>query len=467
MVLSNRGPFSFSRDKNGELVSKRSGGGLASTLGPVLQKIKTTWITAAVTDTDREAVQGASQETVGHASDIQAVTNSFGQTVLKTLILDPARYSMAYDVVSNTVLWFCLHNLFDPVHQPHLDCHFTKAWEAYREINRQFAASAANEAAEDAHVLVQDYHLFLVGSFLAELRPDLSITHFTHTPFCSPQDLGYLPDPISKELLSAMFSYKACGFHAKRWEEAYKSCCRELLEKDPNQTFVAPLGPDINYLNQTVASSECTDAYSRINKLAGGNRLILRVDRIEPSKNILRGFLAFEEMMKTRADLREKVVFLAMLYSSRQQLAQYISYKAEIETLVKRINDTWSTKNWSPIILNIQDNHVHSVAALRAYDVLLVNPIKDGLNLIAKEGPIVNSNNGVVVLSNQTGAFEELKDHVIEVNPFDITQTAQALANGLDTGITERKQTAQALKSLISQRAANGWFNDLLKVCSL
>src|SRR5450756_2428904 len=145
---------------------------------------------------------------------------------------------------------------------------------------------------------------------------------------------------------------------------------------------------------------------------------------MELSKNLLRGFWAFEELLEQQPLWRERVVFVARAYPSRQGLAEYLAYQNEVESTVARINEQWATPGWDPIILFVEDDYQRSLAALTRYDVLLVNPVRDGLNLVAKEGPLINTHDGVLALSREAGAFEELKSAALDVNPFEVSGTA-------------------------------------------
>jgi len=191
--------------------------------------------------------------------------------------------------------------------------------------------------------------------------------------------------------------------------------------------------------------------------------VIVRVDRMELSKNLLRGFWAFEELLELQPRWRERVVFVAMAYPSRQGLAEYLAYQNEVESTVTRINEQWATPGWDPIVLFVEDDYPRSLAALTRYDVLLVNPIRDGLNLVAKEGPLVNTHNGVVVLSREAGAFDELWPGVLEVNPFDVAGTVEVLNTALDMEAAERAAMAKTLRELVLSRKPAAWLHDLLE----
>ena len=315
---------------------------------------------------------------------------------------EPEVYNLAYNVVSNAMLWFCHHHLFDAARRPRPDRRWLEAWEAYRELNQLFAERVAKVAPEGGRVLVQDYHLALMGSDLARLRPDLRTTHFTHTPFADPSVLRMLPTAVGVELLDSLAGFGSCGFHTRRWASAYLGC--QAMVSGPSgpggrdrPTFVSPLSTDPDLLEDSASRPEVGRALARIEERIGGSdrQVIVRVDRMELSKNLLRGFWAFDELLELQPHRRERVVFVALAYPTRQGLPEYLAYQNEVESTVERINRRWGRPGWTPIVLEVEDDYPRSLAALGRYDVLLVNPVRDGLNLVAKEGPLVNTRNGV------------------------------------------------------------------------
>lgn len=223
---------------------------------------------------------------------------------------------------------------------------------------------------------------------------------------------------------------------------------------------MSPAAADLHDLRQVAASEACQRELTRLDLEVGDRQLIVRVDRIELSKNVLRGFWAFDELLEGRSDLRGKVVFAAMVYPSRLGLAEYQAYGQEVQALAARLNAKWATAAWTPIMLDPEDNYPRSVAALRRSDVLLVNPVRDGLNLVAKEGPLVNERDGALVLSRQAGAWDELHEHAIGVNPFDISGTAAALGRALDLEPAERAERAVGLRKAGVASSPLDWFDD-------
>jgi trehalose 6-phosphate synthase len=447
VVVSNRGPLSFALDGAGGLVTRRAGGGLVATLGPGLVGTGARWVAGALGEADRLAAAKGSVEAEGFHVELLAI--------------EDAAYRAYYDVIANGTLWFLHHGLWDIPRRPRFDRHWWQAWARFREVNQAFAARVAECAPPDALVLVQDYHLALVGPALGALRPDVATVHFSHTPFASPDGLRVLPAEVAEELLRGMAGHGACGFHSERWASAYAGCCEEMLGFTPD-TFVAPAAADADDIRAVAASAACAAAHDELDGLVGDRRFIVRVDRIELSKNIVRGFLAFEELLETKPEWRGKVVFGAFVYPSREGLAEYQAYRQEVEAVIERINLTWGTADWTPILYDPKDDFARSVAALRRADVLLVNPVRDGLNLVAKEGPIVNERNGVLALSRESGVWDELGEAALGLHPFDITGTAAVLDTALAMGSEERARRAADLRKLATARTPVDWFADLV-----
>lgn len=444
VLVSNRGPLAF-RIEGDELVPTDSGGGLAGALLPLVAGTGATWVAGALSAGDRRAAEEGRMRLDG--------------LNLVTVDMDPQAYRMAYDVVANATLWFCHHHLFDLPRRPRLDRFWMEAWEAYRQFNHTFADVVAKVAPEGASVLVQDYHLALAGTRLAELRPDLRTAHFSHTPFADPGFLRVLPSAVVAELLAGMAAFDVCGFHTPRWERSYLDCQEQLGTAGPWPTLTVPLAPDPARLAEVAATPGSAAARKALAQQVGDRRLLVRVDRVELSKNLLRGFWAFEELLITRPQWRERVVFLAFAYPSRQGLAEYLAYLAEVEATVARINETWGTPDWTPIVLDLEDNRAASMAALAMYDVLVVNPVRDGLNLVAKEGPIVNQNDGVVALSTEAGAFTELEGAALTIDPFDVSGTAEVLARALDLPAAERRERAAELRRRVLAAPPQHWLS--------
>jgi len=448
IVVSNRGPVSFRRADDGSLMSRRGAGGLVSGIGPLVAGSGATWIAAALSDADRDAAAEGTVEAEGFRA--------------RLLAIDADVLRLAYDVVGNANLWFAHHGLWDLARRPRFDEHTRAAWAAFRTYQHEFATAVAAEAGLGATVLVQDYHLALLGEQLAELRPDLATVHFSHTPFAAPDWLEVLPRQWVDDLLRGMAGHHACGFHSSRWEADFLACC-ERFGVEPPHTFVAPLGPDPDDIGAVAGSAACDAALAELDAEVGDRQLIVRVDRIELSKNLLRGFWAYDALLHRHPEMVGKVVFGAFVYPSREGLPEYLAYRQEVETLVERINGRWAQPGWTPILLDTGDDFPRSVAALRRSDVLLVNPIRDGLNLVAKEGALVNEREGVLALSTGAGAWDELGPHSLRVHAYDVEDTAEVLHTGLTMPAAERSAQATARRVVVAARTPTDWLSDQMR----
>ncbi|MFN0027296.1 MAG: trehalose-6-phosphate synthase [Acidimicrobiales bacterium] len=450
VIVSNRGPVAYGRDENGQLQAKRGGGGgLVSGLAPLVSGTPTLWLAAALSEDDRAGA--------AHSPGPQQV-DGFRVALVD---IDPGTLRQAYDVIGNAVLWFVHHGLFELARRPRYDLAFRQAWDAYREYNRIFAEAVVRWAPPDADVLVQDYHLSLLAPMVRAARADLRLVHFSHTPFAGPERLSILPDPYRRELLEGLAANDACGFHTDRWRRRFVGSCEEFNVPTPN-TFVAALAPDGADLARVAAGEAAQRWCAHFEDRFAGRSLIVRVDRIELSKNILRGFWAYEELLERWPQWQGRVCFVASVYPSREGLAEYLAYREEITFLAERINQRFGTEDWQPIVLESSDDFARSVALLSCYDVLLVNPVSDGMNLVAREGPQVNTRHGVLVLSTEAGAFEELGSLALTVHPCDVSATAEVLVQALELDGEQRRSRAAALHRLAAARSPRDWLQDQL-----
>lgn len=467
IFCSHRGPFAFERSAQG-LVAKRGGGGLIGAVAPILERFGGTWIAAAMTDGDR---QFAEEHPDGRDE---------GGFRLKVLDLPAEVHELHYGLVSNEHLWFLFHYLFDAPHQPVLDEAFTLGWNAYRRVNELFAEAIHSAGRADA-VVVQDYHLMLVGGFLrARSRARRPLLYFHHTPWCEPDYFGLLPEPAAQEILRGLLTFDVVGFHAQRWADAFGACCERFLagarvgsgrvsyKGRSTRVVVASVPLDVPRLTEELADPRTQAWIEHHNEMRAGRKLLLRVDRIDLSKNPLRGFLAFEKLLERKPKLARDVLFLALLYPSRQTLEPYRRYYAECTGVVRRINERFdSDSDDGPVMLHFEDDYYRSLGALRVYDTLLVNPVFDGLNLVAKEGAYANQRDGALILSRNAGVFEEIGAAAIAVNPFDVGATADAIERSLSMPKAERQKQAKRLKRLATGSTPEGWANAQLRAAGV
>lgn len=447
LIASNRGPVSFEH-VDGELIARRGAGGLVSGLGPVVRGSDTIWVSAALSEGDRQAARSRVNEAEGFQ--------------IQLLDIDPDDLDLAYNKIANETLWYIHHDLYDRVRSPVIDTEWYDAWAAFRRYNQTFAQAVVDHAPPHSIVLLQDHHLVLAAPTIRDERPDVSVVHFSHTPFASPSALRILPELARTELLLGYLAAGATGFHTARWSEEFIASCREHLGVRPTTTFVSPLGPSPEELEDIASSKECQERFDELQEVTGDRFVIARTERLELSKNLLRGFWAYDEFLAMRPDLHREVVFVASLSPSRTDVADYITYRREIEDTIDEINARWGQPDWSPIHYLPRDDYANALAILRRYDALLVNPIRDGMNLVAKEGPILNERNGVVLLSREAGAFEEFAGLVTEVHPYDITQTAQALSSAVDMTMDQRTEAAVDLEDIARSRTPQIWLDEQL-----
>ena len=448
VIVSNRGPVSHRLDAAGRPVATRGAGGLVSGLGPLVRGTDTLWVAAAMTPGDRIVAEAGVAEAEGFR--------------VRLLAFEPDDWTAHYDTVCNEALWFAHHGLFDPVYDPAWPTGWVdEAWAAHRRVNERFADAVAEDAPEGATVLVQDYHLCLLAPRLRKLRPDLRIVHFCHTPFAPPVYLRMLPDLVRRELLEGLAAHHACGFHTTRWADDFAASARSL-GVEPPATFVAPLGPDAADLAGTIGSAAAITAAAELDELVGDRQFLVRVDRIELSKNVLRGFDAYAELLRRDRSLHGRVVFGAFVYPSRAGVLSYDLYREKVSRRVAEINAEFGTAEWEPIHYDPHDDYPRSMAALARADVVLVNPVRDGLNLVAKEAMVVNQRHGQLVLSPEAGAWEELAEGAWRADPFDVGATADALAAALAADPTERARRFALLRAASLARTPADWLADNL-----
>lgn len=445
LVASNRGPITYTLGEDGTLDAKRGGGGLVSGLSAVDDKL---WVCAALGDGDREAVR-----------------RGVGEPGVRMLDIDAEVHADAYNGIANSVLWFVHHLLYQTPVEPVFDAEFRRQWASYETYNRAFARALADEAGPGAAVLVQDYHLALVPGMLRELRPDLRIGHFSHTPWAPVDYFRLLPDDIGEQLLRGILGADRAAFLTRRWADAFISCCTEILGGTGRTRIgVHGLGADADFLRRRSQEADVDERMAALREQVGeGRKTIVRVDRTELSKNIVRGLHAYRTLLETRPEWRERVVHVAFAYPSRQDLAVYRDYTAAVQTLATEINGAYGTESWTPVLLHVNDDFARSLAAYRLADVALVNPIRDGMNLVAKEVPVVSDHGCALVLSREAGAYEELGEDAIVVNPYDVVGTAQALHEALSMSAEERTGRTKRLAEAATALPPQQWFLDQLE----
>jgi len=370
--------------------------------------------------------------------------------------------------------------MWDSSHSPNIDHVVYDAWEnGYIPVNESFAQAVIDEvkASESPPiVLLNDYHLYLASSYIRAQLPDQVIQYFIHIPWPSPSYWQLLPNSMRQAIFRSLCSSDIVGLQTARDVRSFLSCCESFIDEadvDHSKQSVQinghvvqvkayPISIEVAGLEKMVASARLHEYLEKLHPFCG-EQTIVRVDRLEPTKNIIRGFRAFDMLLERYPQFRGKVKFLAFLVPTRTHLRVYERYYQEVTQLVEAINNKYGTEDWHPIEIFYENNYTQAMAGMCLYDVLLVNAVIDGMNLVAKEGPTVNNRNGVLILSEAVGACEQLGQNSLTVSPADLEGTTQALYTALTMPVEEREKRAVALKRSIEEQDLSGWLLHLLE----
>ena len=464
IVVSNRGPVSYGRGSDGQRETRRGGGGLVTALSALVSRHDVTWVASAMTGEDR-AIAGEAD------GSFEELGRDGAPYRLRLVAHDEGDFDRFYNVFANPTLWFVQHHLWDLVRAPVHDEAFHEAWASYVAVNEGFAQAVVEEldVEPEAPVWFHDYQLYLAPRLVRRARPRATLSHFVHIPWPDADSWSVLPGPMRRALHDGLLANDVVGFHTRRWRDNFLGSAAEVLgaevdakegivEYEGRQTLVTahPISVDVTEFGELAVSDQVR---AEEDDLRGSRpeSVVLRVDRTDPSKNIVRGFRAFEVFLERYPEARGVVGMLALLDPSRQEIPAYATYLEEIEAVVARVNRRFGTGSWLPITLEIRDDFPRSVAAYKQYDVLLVNAIFDGMNLVAKEAPLVNERDGVLILSENTGAYEELGEWALTVNPFDVVEQAEAIHEALDLSASERRSRADAIRAHVREHDVESW----------
>jgi trehalose 6-phosphate synthase len=470
IIVSNRGPAQFEREDGGERTVRRGGGGLVTALSGLVSHRDALWIASAMTDED----VAVSEERGG------PVELSIDGIDYRLLLVgsDAEAYDRFYNVIANPILWFIQHYLWDISNAPDIRQEELDAWDfGYQAVNRDIAAAVLGQIEDQERplVMLHDYHLYTAPGMIREGRPDVFLHHFVHIPWSQPDSWRILPSRIREAIFAGMLANDIIGFHTHAYCINFLRCCDELLEeadvdyvrgevrhaRGKTLARAYPLSIDAQRLQRAAESPEVAEAEREVLERRR-KHLIIRVDRADLSKNVLRGFTSFDTFLTQHPEFREEVTFIAHLQPSRQDVPEYAEYLERIEALVAVVNHRHGTTDWMPIDLKIYENFHDAVARYKHFDLLMVNSLFDGMNLVAKEAPAVNTRDGVLMLSENTGSHEELYDYVITVNPFDIQAQADAIYRALTMPAEQRRVWSEGLKEIIYSRNPGDWVDDQL-----
>ncbi len=467
ILVSNRGPVTFADDGS----FRRGTGGLVTALIGLATHREITWIASAMTDGDiAEAERNGGRP-------FPVSTDDGNQYRVKLVASDPEAYDRFYNIIANPMLWFIQHYLWDLSNAPDVRRNETEAFEfGYNVVNEDLARSVLAEISEVENpiVMAHDYHLYTLPGLIRRARPDVFLHHFVHIPWSQSDSWRVLPTFIREELYRGILANDIIGFHTWSYRRNFLQCCEDLLGLDVDhdagivrldgrevwvRNYPLPIDPAaIGAVAQRPRVAEFEEELLRRRR----EYLILRVDRADLSKNVLRGFSAFDLFLEQHPEFRERVTFIAQLMPSRTDVPEYAEYLERIEAAVAVVNHRHGTPDWMPIQLKLRDDLEEAVAAYKHYDVLMVNAMFDGMNLVAKEGPMANERAGVSILSENTGAHEELHEHALSVNPFDIQELADSIHAALTMSEEERNWRLAGLQATIRSRNPGQWIDEQL-----
>ncbi|HEX3874995.1 MAG TPA: trehalose-6-phosphate synthase [Solirubrobacteraceae bacterium] len=467
VLVSNRGPVTF--EEGGRI--QRGGGGLVTALTGLASHREVIWIASAMSEHDA----AVSRENNGRPFKVQSPAG--GTYLVRLVESDPVAYDGFYNVFANPMLWFIQHYLWDLSNAPDVRRNEIDAFEAgYNVVNADLARAVIEEIedVEEPVVMVHDYHLYTLPALVREARPEVFLHHFVHIPWTQSDAWRVLPAWIREAIFSGLLANDIIGFHTRSYRRNFLQCCRDLmdLEVDFERNVVHwkdrevwvrayPLPIDAVATRAAATSDRVGEFEARLTARRRDYQ-ILRVDRADLSKNVLRGFSAFDLFLEQHPEFVERITFVAQLMPSRTDVPEYAEYLERIEAVVAVVNHRHGTPDWMPIQLKLRDDLEEALASYKHYDVLLVNAMFDGMNLVAKEGPLLNEQGGVSILSENTGAHEELGEYALSVNPFDIQELADSIYAALTMGNDERAARLAGLKAIVTARDPGDWIDDQL-----
>ena len=473
ILASNRGPVEYRYTEDGELQPFRGSGGVVTALSSVSKYIELDWIASAMGKADREAAKRADGERLKISLN--------DETLYVRFVVNPGNtYHKFYSIICNPLLWFLQHYMWNSPRTPNIDHTAHDAWRnGYLPVNQAFAQAVIQEVRHQgppAIVMLHDYHLYLASAYIRQEMPDLIIHHFTHIPWPAACYWLLLPSYMRQAIHRSLCTANIIGLQTQRDAQNFLNCCQSFIEgaeidyarqsirlgSHTVQVKVYPISIDVAGLKQMACSDRCQEYKERLSRLYG-EQTIVRVDRCEPSKNLIRGFRAFDMFLERYPQFVGKVKFIAFIVPSRGHLKPYQRYTDDVFNLIEVINNKYRTENWHPIDYFYENNYAQAMAGMCLYDVLLVNAVIDGMNLVAKEGPTVNERDGVLVLSESVGAYDQLKEYTLPVSPADLDGTAEALYTALTMSPDEKRRCAVGLKESIERESITDWLLHLLE----
>lgn len=446
-------------------MARRGGGGVVTALGGLLAHHDVTWVASAMSEEDRAVA-------TEHGGSFVEETAEGAQYRLRLVAHDPVEYDRFYNLLANPTLWFVQHYLWGLGSMPDFGPELHEAWSGgYVPVNEGLARAVVEELERepDAAVLFHDYHLYLAPRRVREVRPEAPTSHFVHVPWPEADYWHALPAELRVAVHEGLLANDVVGFHTERWRRAFLLAAERLLgaQVDFETGTVEHSGRTTRVVARPISVDSAE--FRRLRKDPGvlareaalaarrPERLVLRVDRTDPSKNIVRGFHAFGLLLERHPELQGRVGMAALLAPSRQDIPEYADYLVAVEAAAREVNERFGRDGWRPVELDVADDFLRSVAGYKQFDVLLVNPVFDGLNLVTKEAFLVNERDGVLVLSENAGVHEELGEWALTVNPLDVSGQAEALFAALTLDAAERRRRADGIRAHVCEHDVRGW----------
>jgi trehalose 6-phosphate synthase/phosphatase len=462
LVISNRLPFSI--DKVGEdIVVRQSSGGLVSALKSYFEKKRNgtesfehkIWIGSVE----------ASEEDWQVIEDMGAVQENFE---LAPIFIDKEVYEAYYNGFANSTLWPLFHYF------PSLVEYKKEYWESYVKANDAFVEKVLSVYQEGDIIWVHDYQLLLLPQMIRDRLPDATIGFFLHIPFPSYEIFRLLPTGWKKDLLKGVLGADLVGFHTHDYVQHFIQSARMILSVEnqfstiqyQNRIIKAdlfPIGIDYqkfrNAITDDVVANICTSLEERF----FNQKIIFSVDRLDYTKGLIYRLQGFEEFLDRYPEWREKVVFILNVIPSREFIPAYAERRKEIEERVSALNGKFSSLHWQPLIYRYNHLAFDELCALyQTADVALITPLRDGMNLVAKEYIASCLDKGVLVLSELTGAASELNEAVL-VNPTDSEEVADAIAMALSMPLQEQRTRLSFMQKRLAEYNVEKWISDFLE----
>ena len=472
ILVSNRGPVEHQIAPDGRTDARRGSGGVVTALNALAQMVEFTWVASAIGEGDRTVSENAG------GARLQSPLPGH-RIYLRFVVTSRRTYHKYYNVLCNPLLWFLQHYMWNSPYNPNLDANVHDAWHGgYVEVNKAFAEAVVEETQSDTSppiVMLHDYHLYLAPGYIRSRLPESTIHHFTHIPWPTPRYWQLLPSFMIRSICEALCSADIVGFQTVHDVRNFLDTCEEFLPESEidyrqrevywggRRTLVRAYPVSINVAEiRRIANSPRALEYGKKLRPMCNENTIVRVDRAEPSKNVVRGFKAYASLLSRHPELQGRVNFLAFLVPSRTHIRQYQRYMDEIQQVITEINSTYGNDEWQPVTTFIENNYTQAIAGMKIYDVMLVNSVIDGMNLVAKEGPVVNGRGGVLILSETTGAHKQLAEGALSVSPADIEGTMDAMYQAITMDAEERERRATILADAIEREDITHWIHSQL-----